>query len=448
MKLKADKIKILNMTRMRELKDDKLDFITDPRYTEGIYRLGISDTRATGEVDGVHFLRSFQYVQHCPDDSKYIVFYSTPWEFVEDISFIQSGKVNNLMKKVWEDFKNSKCIFIYYGFDLGDVKLNEIKNFLKGEGVPLSNFIYIQFGFLGTFHKSWLLDNEDFTLLEYNDMWWYGFFNDIENIESLSKFMYKNQFNFKRPHKFITINNAVKNPRKDLLLFLIKHNLLNEGISSFFTIQSKDRNPPVDLPEELSASEVILKFDEETINRAIEIVPYSYDISNKFILDEFRRDQASLLNFSGYNSAYFEIIAETDETSFSRSHGEDWTDKPVYDYFPYTEKTGRAFLTGLPFILLTRPNSLEKLREIGFKTFEPFINESYDMETNNKKRLEMAFSEIKRIVKMDDDEIYKWFRDMRDITEHNLNYYFKFKKISEINIKSTIISKFEKNRWT
>ena len=28
MKLKADKIKILNMTRMRELKDDKLDFIT------------------------------------------------------------------------------------------------------------------------------------------------------------------------------------------------------------------------------------------------------------------------------------------------------------------------------------------------------------------------------------------------------------------------------------
>ena len=59
MKLKADKIKILNMTRMRELKDDKLDFITDPRYTEGIYRLGISDTRATGEVDGVHYLNYY-----------------------------------------------------------------------------------------------------------------------------------------------------------------------------------------------------------------------------------------------------------------------------------------------------------------------------------------------------------------------------------------------------
>ena len=92
MKLKADKIKILNMTRRRELKDDKLDFITDPRHTEGIHRLGISDTSSS------KILRDFQYVQHCPEDSKYIVFYSTPWEFVEDISFIQSGKVNNLMK--------------------------------------------------------------------------------------------------------------------------------------------------------------------------------------------------------------------------------------------------------------------------------------------------------------------------------------------------------------
>ena len=38
MKLKADKIKILNMTRMRELKDDKLDFIScvfEVAYADG-----------------------------------------------------------------------------------------------------------------------------------------------------------------------------------------------------------------------------------------------------------------------------------------------------------------------------------------------------------------------------------------------------------------------------
>jgi len=60
-----------------------------------------------------------------------------------------------------------------------------------------------------------------------------------------------------------------------------------------------------------------------------------------------------------------------------------------------TEKTDKCFSTGQPFVLVSGPNYLKKLHELGFKTFNKWWDESYDEEEDFKKRI----SKIKEVIK-------------------------------------------------
>jgi hypothetical protein len=72
------------------------------------------------------------------------------------------------------------------------------------------------------------------------------------------------------------------------------------------------------------------------------------------------------------------------------------------------------------------PKSLELLQSMGFKTFDPYINESYDNEYDDNKRLLMIVDEIERICKMNNEELNITSIKIKDVCEHNqkllLNY--------------------------
>ena len=75
-----------------------------------------------------------------------------------------------------------------------------------------------------------------------------------------------------------------------------------------------------------------------------------------------------------------------------------------------TEKTLRPIACGHPFMILSGPGTLEYLRTYGFETFHPFIDESYDLETDVDKRMVMVLSEMDRINKLpqaDQDHVWK-----------------------------------------
>ena len=64
---------------------------------------------------------------------------------------------------------------------------------------------------------------------------------------------------------------------------------------------------------------------------------------------------------------------------------------------------------------MSTPLSLTKLREeYGFKTFDPFINEDYDREENDLKRMQMIFDELDKFRNKSDKELKDWWR--RNIT--------------------------------
>ena len=70
----------------------------------------------------------------------------------------------------------------------------------------------------------------------------------------------------------------------------------------------------------------------------------------------------------------------------------------VYDQrIHLTEKTLRPIACGHPFMILNGPGALETIRSYGFKTFQPYIDESYDSEQDPKKRMDKVLAEMHRI---------------------------------------------------
>jgi hypothetical protein len=93
-----------------------------------------------------------------------------------------------------------------------------------------------------------------------------------------------------------------------------------------------------------------------------------------------------------------------------------------------TEKIFKPIINFQPFIYVATKGSLQVLRDLGFKTFEPFIDESYDQELDNDKRLFMAYEQIKRLCLMSKQKIHEWYWGMQDILIHNHQHLLNIHK--------------------
>lgn len=93
-----------------------------------------------------------------------------------------------------------------------------------------------------------------------------------------------------------------------------------------------------------------------------------------------------------------------------------------------TEKIFKPIINFQPFIYVATKGSLQILRDLGFKTFEPYIDETYDQELDNDKRLLMAYEQIKRLCLMTKQEIHEWYWKMQDILVHNHQHLLSIHK--------------------
>jgi hypothetical protein len=84
-----------------------------------------------------------------------------------------------------------------------------------------------------------------------------------------------------------------------------------------------------------------------------------------------------------------------------------------------TEKTDKCFSAGQPFILVSGPYYLKKLKELGFKTFDKWWDESYDLEEDYHKRMDKIKSTIHQIGKLSIEECESIYTEMIPILKHN-----------------------------
>jgi hypothetical protein len=119
----------------------------------------------------------------------------------------------------------------------------------------------------------------------------------------------------------------------------------------------------------------------------------------------------STMDYITYNKSYFSVVFETLEYEQNKLNG-------VSTFFP-TEKTFKAIALMHPFIILSTPNALKVLRSKGFKTFNGFIDESYDLIDNAFERRTAIADEINRLCKMSLHEFHDWYKKLYPILDFN-----------------------------
>lgn len=122
--------------------------------------------------------------------------------------------------------------------------------------------------------------------------------------------------------------------------------------------------------------------------------------------------QDSLANIGKYYNTYFvEIVCETD----------------IYSNRFFTEKSLKNFHLGKPFLLFSGPGSLEHLRSKGFLTFDPFINEHYDIIDCPNARYHAIINEIDRLAQLSNFDLQTMLHQLTPIFEHNRRKFNQLK---------------------
>jgi hypothetical protein len=90
-----------------------------------------------------------------------------------------------------------------------------------------------------------------------------------------------------------------------------------------------------------------------------------------------------------------------------------------------TEKTFKAIALEMPFVLVAPAGSLAYLREYGFETFDEIFDESYDLETDDVKRIEAVTRLLKDLDNLSVAERNDIHQACLPIVEHNYNHFYR-----------------------
>lgn len=206
--------------------------------------------------------------------------------------------------------------------------------------------------------------------------------------------------------KFLSLNRRWRAHRPVLVALLKVYGLLDQGYVSLG--ESDDhRNWSTFWESFMSYVECM---DEEDRHRLFEHkdeisnLPLMYLDTTDLIADRgFLTDSTDFY----YANTYFSVITET---NFYIWHG--------HGVF-LSEKIFKPVIKKHPFIVLAAPYTLAKLRHIGYKTFDGIVDESYDSEINDFKRMSMIVREIKRLCNLDSAQLERFLTIAKDICEHN-----------------------------
>lgn len=219
----------------------------------------------------------------------------------------------------------------------------------------------------------------------------------------------------KRNKHFICLNRNSQRPHRYYLsLFFEKYKLYNKSLYSLLLpLHDNNYKKLEDLEKYKPFVSKRIPMELDTQNRLKSL--NGFHVGNTFFKEH-------------YLDSYFNI---TTETCFSEGQ--------IF----FTEKIIKPILCLQPFIILSSPNYLKKLKGLGFKTFDSIWDESYDEIQDNEDRLIKIFNLILKISQWSIEECEKNYKSVLDICIYNREHLSTFWKIDEFsNILNSI-----KNEW-
>ena len=196
--------------------------------------------------------------------------------------------------------------------------------------------------------------------------------------------------------KYICLNRLPRYHRIALLHLLIENNTLNDGYVSFAK-NTLNHEGVRQLFSGLSDRLIYDKQIDELLPMNVDVtdmrINLAYGIGSEFLRKEY------------YKQSYFTIVTETNYTKSFPLH--------------FTEKIFRPIIYRHPFIAVGNCGLLRELRNLGYKTYNNIIDESYDTVDNDSVRLSMIANEVKRLCNLDTDQLKQFVTDSKIIADYN-----------------------------
>lgn len=164
----------------------------------------------------------------------------------------------------------------------------------------------------------------------------------------------------------------------------------------------------------------IKNLDLSTLNLICNNIDY---LDNNFqnYLDPLNKDQTFLKNTIQHNNFTYDII----QKSFLNIITETCYTSPFVNI---SEKTIKPIICKRPFLMLGTPGSLQHLHNLGFKTFDNWWDEGYDLELDHAKRLEKVYYIADNILNKSFEDLQILLTDMEGILDFNLKHLKKISK--------------------
>ena len=222
---------------------------------------------------------------------------------------------------------------------------------------------------------------------------------DSDSLQVLNK-----PYDIKTYHKklYTSLNAGVKRLHRLLLgVELCEQNLIHKGLVS---LGNYHELPYIDYRSEVSRSMLanLLPLSLDLPSSESKSIHQTVDISQHKLYD-----------------SYFSVVTETQ--FFSKEVGQA-EDIPLPNTIFRSEKTLKPMWFKHPFVVLGPRYYLKNLNELGYRTFHPFIDESYDEIEDDILRLQAIVAEVKKLSAYTLSEWQIWKSYVGPIVEHNYNW--------------------------
>ena len=231
-------------------------------------------------------------------------------------------------------------------------------------------------------------------------------------------------------HKFSALSRNYRAWRLHIYARLAEKNLLKDFRYSFYNIFPYGEVRYYD-QETMLKDLTDTNFGEvnATVSEWITKVPYTLDASDNVL------NKWGDVTYDAIMSADIHLLIETHYDLFYYVPTTDRVYNRNLAPSSITEKTNKPVACQKPFIAFSTPYFLEDFRQLGFETFSPYINESYDREPDNYKRLNMIVEEIERITSLSADEYRTLVENCHSIAVRNQQKLLSKKDNNYFNIK-------------
>ena len=321
----------------------------------------------------------------------------------------------DIVNEITEAYNQGRSKFLFYLFTEAVLtpiifKIHRIADLFYG-AIPPENFIYLSGAINGEEVYMMIAAHYQFPFrisVLSASMFHFYLSNSIRNYNIEYKFEIK-----PKEKKYLCFNKLEREQRLRLVDKMLANNLVELGYYSFES-EHKDNFPAFidSLPSKPFSN----------IKKNKDMFPLRLNIT------EDRDNPVNVIpdDIKYFQNSYFSIINETLFYGYISS-----SERPLYhqlnaDYSSVfiSEKTFKCLAVKHPFVIFGRPGLISGLHQLGFKTFSPFFNESYDSIIDDDERFDAVFNEVTRLINLSDDEWVSLLENIKPILDYNNNLFF------------------------